>query len=193
MVPFGSPVLVCHAINQGIPAGHHLMDMFKLEEFERYESDKSIASETHTLHGQQCEGFGGDGNAGRSGSRSAEAQILVTRRLCNYMPGTFHGGAIAVAAEEIGRRCPPPSLINSASAFARNAASRFSEPNPRVQYMEVHYMSAIRRRAGLAAVSTSAEGKGTEVTRVGLSEAGGAGGGALCAEAVLLWGEPGSN
>lgn len=54
---------------------------------------------------------------------------------------------------------------------------------------QVHYMSAIKRRAGLAAVSTSMEGTGTEVTRVGLSEAGGAGGGALCAEAVLLWGE----
>lgn len=49
-------------------------------------------------------------------------------------------------------------------------------------------MSAIKRRAGLAAVSTSTEGAGREVTRVGLSEAGGAGGGALCAEAVLLWG-----
>lgn len=48
-------------------------------------------------------------------------------------------------------------------------------------------MSPIKRRAGLAAVSATA-GTATDVTRVGLSEAGGTDGGVLCAEAVLLWG-----
>lgn len=110
--------------------------------------------------------------------RSAEADVLVTRRMCNYIPGTMHGGAIAVAAEEIARRCPPAPLTMAPVPIPGN---------PRVQSIEVHYMSPIKRRAGLAAVPVAA-GAGRNVTRVGLSEAGGTDGGVLSAEAVLLWG-----
>ena len=146
--------------------------MFKLEDFERYEGGKAR------------EEYFGDANLAQGQEedereiRSAEAEMLITRRQCNYVPGTMHGGAIAVAAEEIARRCPPAPLpVEDASIPA----------NPLIQYMEVHYMSPIKRRAGLAAVSAAAD-TGIHVTRVGLSEAGGTEGGVLCAEAVLLWG-----
>ncbi|CAN0365635.1 unnamed protein product [Hapterophycus canaliculatus] len=112
------------------------------------------------------------------GFRSAEAECPVTRRMCNYIPGTMHGGAIAVAAEEIARRCPPAPLPMGAVPALETH---------RVEYMEVHYMSPIKRRAGLAAVSAAA-GTGRNVTTVGLSEAGGTQGGVLSAEAMLLWG-----
>lgn len=148
--------------------------MFKLEDFERYAggegSDEAHFGEADSTHGQgETEG----------GVRSAEAEVVVTRRQCNYIPGTMHGGAIAVAAEEIARRCPPAPLPMDAVSIPGN---------PRIQYMEVHYMSPIKRRAGLAAVS-SASGTGSNITRVGLSEAGGVEGGVLSAEAVLLWGQ----
>lgn len=145
--------------------------MFKLEDFERYEgggeAGDALFGEADSTQGQHYEGF-----------RSAEAEVLVLKRQCNYRPGTMHGGAVAVAAEEMARRCPPAPLSLDAVPISGN---------PRVQYMEVHYMSPIKRRAGLAAVST-ASGTGTDVTRVGLSEAGGTEGGVLCAEAVLIWG-----
>lgn len=152
------------------------MDMFRLEEFEKYGGGDEEDQE-----GDDIALTGNINNNGTVGIRSAEAEVAVLRRHCNYLPGTFHGGAIAVAAEEIARRCPPPSVAPTISPSA-------VEETPRVRYMEVHYMSAIKRRAGLAAVSTSPPGMGPDVTRVGLSEAGGAGGGALCAEGVLLWG-----
>lgn len=158
---------------KGIPTGEHLVDMFKLEDFERYEGGKA------------GEEYFGDANLAQGQEedeeeiRSAEAEVLITRRQCNYIPGTMHGGAIAVAAEEIARRCPPAPLpVEDASIPG----------NPLIQYMEVHYMSPIKRRAGLAAVSAAAD-TGINVTRVGLSEAGGTEGGVLCAEAVLLWGQ----
>ncbi|CAM9760313.1 unnamed protein product [Laminaria digitata] len=157
----------------GIPTGEHLVDMFKLEHFERYEGGKATEEyfgDANLAQGQEEE----EGEI-----RSAEAEVLITRRKCNYMPGTMHGGAIAVAAEEIARRCPPSPLpVDDASVLG----------NPSIQYMEVHYMSPIKRRAGLAAVSAAAN-TGINVTRVGLSEAGGTEGGVLCAEAVLLWGQ----
>lgn len=146
--------------------------MFKLEDFELYEGGK--ASEEYFGDANLAQGQEED----EGEIRSAEAEVLITRRLCNYIPGTMHGGAIAVAAEEIARRCPPAPLpVEDASIPG----------NPLIQYMEVHYMSPIKRRAGLAAVSAAAD-TGIDVTRVGLSEAGGTEGGVLCAEAVLLWG-----
>lgn len=153
--------------------------MFKLENFERYGGDGDeeyfgAASAASSGVSTQGEHVGED----ETGFRSAEADVLVTRRMCNYMPGTMHGGAIAVAAEEIARRCSPSPLPMDPIPIPGN---------PRVQYMEVHYMSPIKRRAGLAAVSGAA-GTGRNVTRVGLSEAGGTEGGVLSAEAVLLWG-----
>eukprot|EP00752_Nemacystus_decipiens_P012870 g11394.t2 len=157
---------------KGIPSGEHLLDMFKLENVVRYGGEGD-----DTYFGAASSG----GSDDDGGFRSAEAEVLVTRRMCNYLPGTMHGGAIAVAAEEIARRCPPAPLPMDAIPVPGN---------PRIQYMEVHYMSPIKRRAGLAAVSAAA-GTGGNVTRVGLSEAGGTDGGVLCAEAVLLWGQRG--
>ncbi|CAM9579709.1 unnamed protein product [Ectocarpus sp. 4 AP-2014] len=165
--------------SKGIPAGEHLLDMFKLEQFERVGGGGDEAYfGVATSSGPQVEEQAGEDE---EGFRSAEAECLVTRRMCNYMPGTMHGGAIAVAAEEIARRCPPAPFPMDAVPIPGN---------PRVQYMEVHYMSPIKRRAGLAAVST-ASGIGKNVTRVGLSEAGGTEGGVLSAEAVLLWSQRG--
>lgn len=154
--------------------------MFKLENLARYggAGDKEYfgaASASSSGISNQEEQTGED----EEGFRSAEADVLVTRRMCNYIPGTMHGGAIAVAAEEIARRCPPAPLPMTPVPIPGN---------PRVQYMEVHYMSPIQRRAGLAAVPVAA-GAGRNVTRVGLSEAGGTEGGVLSAEAVLLWGK----
>lgn len=157
--------------------------MFKLENFESFgvEGDPAyfgsapaaaaVESSGSTAEEQPPRGDEGD-------FRSAEAECLVTRRMCNYMPGTMHGGAIAVAAEEIARRCPP-------SPWPMGAVPTLG--NHRVEYMEVHYMSPIKRRAGLAAMS-AATGTGRKVTTVGLSEAGGTQGGVLSAEAMLLWG-----
>lgn len=158
---------------QGIISGEHLLDMFKLEDFDRYEGGGGVGGLSHFGDSDST-----PGKQDEEGFRSAEAEVLVTRRQCNYRPGTMHGGAIAIAAEEIARRCPPAPLTLDPVPIPGN---------PRVQYMEVHYMSPIKRRAGLSAVSAAA-GTGTDVTRVGLSEAGGAEGGNLCAEAVLLWG-----
>lgn len=153
--------------------------MFKLENVARYggEGDDAYFGAASSGGSSPREQAGDDDDDG--GFRSAEADVLVTRRMCNYLPGTMHGGAIAVAAEEIARRCPPAPLPMDAVPVPGNS---------RVQYMEVHYMSPIKRRAGLAAVSAAA-GTGRNVTRVGLSEAGGTDGGVLCAEAVLLWGQ----
>jgi len=153
--------------------------MFELDNFARYggdvdESYFGAASSSGGSTPEEQEQTGED----EGDFRSAEAEVIVTRRMCNYMPGTMHGGAIAVAAEEIARRCPPAPLPMDPVAIPGN---------PRVQCMEVHYMSPIKRRAGLAAVSDNAAGTGSNVTRVGLSEAGGTEGGVLCAEAVLLW------
>lgn len=155
--------------------------MFKLENLaqyggagdEKYFGAAMASSSSGVSH--QEEQAGED----EGGFRSAEADVLVTRRMCNYIPGTMHGGAIAVAAEEIARRCPPAPLPMAPVPIPGN---------PRVQCMEVHYMSPIKRRAGLAAVPVAA-GAGRNVTRVGLSEAGGTEGGVLSAEAVLLWGK----
>lgn len=91
------------------------------------------------VSGGSC-GSGGRGFAG--GIRSAEAEVLVTRRQCNFIPGSFHGGAIAVAAEEIGRRCPPPSLISDFSAERSS--------NARVQYMEVRCRAQAGIKAGFS-------------------------------------------
>lgn len=151
--------------------------MFKLENLARYDGDKKFfgsASEPSNGVSKQEEQVEED----EGGFRSAEADVLVTRRMCNYIPGTMHGGAIAVAAEEIARRCPPAPLPMAPVPIPGN---------PRVRYMEVHYMSPIKRRAGLAAVPVAA-GAGRNITRVGLSEAGGVEGGVLSAEAVLHWG-----
>lgn len=152
--------------NQAIPAGEHLLDMFKLENFNGFNCEGSKAQSGDPDYEQ--------------GIGCANAEVLVSKRQCNYIPGTLHGGAIAVAAEEMGRRCSPSNLS-------------FQELTPpgndiMVKYAEVHYMSPIKRRAGLTAVSPDAR-KETDVTRVGLSDVGGARGGPLCAEAVLLWGE----
>lgn len=170
----------CHflKIGQGIPSGEHLLDMFKLENVARYggKGDDAYFGATASSGGSNKHEKAGDDDGG---FRSAEADVLVTRRMCNYLPGTMHGGAIAVAAEEIARRCPPAPLPMDAVPVPGS---------PRVQYMEVHYMSPIKRRAGLAAVSAAA-GTGRNVTRVGLSEAGGTDGGVLSAEAMLLWGQ----
>lgn len=114
--------------------------------------------------------------------RVAEGEVEITQRHLNYMPGSLHGGAIAISAEEIARRCPPWwSEDVSAEPFR----------NPRVRYMEVHYMSPIKKRVGLAAVSSGTSSQVTEnkVTRVAISEVGGSKRGTLCAEALLLWGE----
>lgn len=113
--------------------------------------------------------------------RVAEGEVEVTQRHLNYMPGSLHGGAIAISAEEIARRCPPWCEDGSAEPFR----------DPRVRYMEVHYMSPIKKRAGLAAVSSGTSSQVTEnkVTRVAISEVGGSKRGTLCAEAFLLWGE----
>lgn len=162
---------------QGVLKGEHLLDMFKLEDFDWFEGETEGKGALH--FGEAHSAHRGEVDEEGERFRSAEAEVLVTRRQCNYMPGTMHGGAIAVAAEEIARRCPPALLSEDALSVSAN---------PRVKYMEVHYMSPIKRRAGLAAVS-AASGTGTDVTRVGLSEAGGEDGGVLCAEAVLLWGE----
>ncbi|CAM9868520.1 unnamed protein product [Scytosiphon promiscuus] len=166
---------------KGVPSGEHLLDLFKLENFETFgvEGDAAYfgaAPVAADAGGSMAEGQPGEDEGG---FRSAEAECAVTKRMCNYIPGTMHGGAIAVAAEEIARRCPPaPAPMGTVPARG----------NDRVEYMEVHYMSPIKRRAGLAAVST-ASGTGRNVTTVGLSEASGTQGGNLSAEAVLLWGQ----
>lgn len=154
------------------------MDLFKLEDLtiidaadEQAGEDKGAKAEATSDSSPMLEKEDGV-------MRTAEAEIKVTQQQYNYMPGTFHGGAIAVSAEEIARRCPP--------SFA--AASSTPPHDPRVRYIEVHYMSPIKHRAALAAVSTASPGPGPQVTRVGLSEAGGEGRGRLCAEAVLHWG-----
>lgn len=142
--------------NQAIPTGEHLLDMFKLENFNGFNCDEPKTQSGDPDNGQ--------------GIGCAKAEVVVSKRQFNYMPGTLHGGAIAVASEEMGRRCLPGNIM--------------------VKYAEVHYMSPIKRRAGLTAVYPDAS-KGTDVTRVGLSEVGGAGWGPLCAEAILLLGENG--
>lgn len=167
---------------QGVSSGEHLLDLFKLEKFESFGVDGDAtyfgtapaAAAAAEPSGSTAEKSGEEG-----GFRSAEAECPVTRRMCNYIPGTMHGGAIAVAAEEIARRCPPAPLpMGAVPALG----------NHRVEYMEVHYMSPIKRRAGLAAMS-SASATGRNVTTVGLSEASGTQGGVLSAEAMLLWGQ----
>ncbi|CAM9313281.1 unnamed protein product [Ectocarpus fasciculatus] len=177
--PLPSTRACVQLIRKGIPTGEHLLDMFKLEHFERVGGGGGEAYfGVGTSSGPQFEEQPGEDEGG---FRSAEAECLVTRRMCNYMPGTMHGGAIAVAAEEIARRCRPAPLPMDTVPVPGN---------PRVQYMEVHYMSPIKRRAGLAAVS-AASGTGKNITRVGLSEVGGTEGGVLSAEAVLLWSQAG--
>lgn len=148
--------------------------MFDLEDFDLFQGEDGAQAYFGELdpispnEGKEDEGF-----------RSAEAEVRVTKQQVNYMPGTMHGGAVAVAAEEIARRCHPEPVKADGSLISEA---------PRIQSMEVHYMSPIKRRAALAAVSAVA-GKTTNVTRVGLSEAGGTDGGVLCSEAILVWGD----
>lgn len=127
----------CGDLTQGIPAGEHLMDMFKLEEFERYEgggAGEEYFNAADFTHGQRQEAAKEEEEQEEDEFRSAEAEVLVTRRHCNYKPGTMHGGAVAVAAEEIARRCPPAPLPLSGASVPEN---------PRVQYMEVSRFNAL--------------------------------------------------
>ena len=146
--------------------------MFELEGFELLEEREGVEKNSDDANPGSALGWESEKEF-----RIAEAEVSVTKRHLNYIPGVCHGGAIAVAAEVMARRCPP-------SYFPLN---EMISGNPSIKFMEVHYMSAIKRRAGLAAASGDAS-TGTGVTRVGLSEAGGVGGGPLCAEAVLWWG-----
>ncbi|CAM9464806.1 unnamed protein product, partial [Choristocarpus tenellus] len=91
---------------------------------------------------------------------SASAELGLTKRHCNYMPGTMHGGAVAVASEIIGG-------YSRQSALDMDATGSI----PRVRFMEVHYMAPVKRRALLKADYIPRGNEGGDTTTVMLTEA----------------------